>query len=471
MRCINCNEEIHQSMKFCPYCGTSQEQESYISSKPQIAYCNNCNREILPTDKFCPFCGDSQKEIWEHWIQEPPRKIRSLEKKVTLPRAPGRGDIPILLLPAIVWIAINAFMNFGGFLIAQILVGVFLQVSGVSTTDDWSDSTKNIVNLVFNILIDGLALFFIFGFLLGKLGYQRSDIGIKENVLFPNLRNSLKGYIAAFGVTFFIGILLQTVIDQIWKTMGWSTQQETPYDRYLEGEAVSTFLFFIVLVIVAPISEEIIYRGLLMRLLDDRGFSPFGTIVLSSLIFAAVHTEADITAGTFNYAITHFFGTFCIGLTLAAAYRYTKNLGVPILIHAINNGFAGISMLAIQGDYSVETENTILSILGMVILSMIVAFFIILYLDRKSIPILLSDLNSGLKNVLNAEGAFIFGFVALVAIVIPVSFDWISDIAELSSISSTVIWIVINLIILIVSLKGLTMSNKLITNLNAGKTN
>ncbi len=487
LRCINCNEQIAENMKFCPFCGTAQEEISAVSTEPSIIYCNSCKQQVSPTDKFCPFCGAPTNQISvppkdmvdyqtgyspysphpDYYHQRPIKRISSLEKDF-VPKKLRRSDLAYLLIPAIAWITIEAFMNFGGFLIAYFIIELILEATGTGNTTEWSETTKNIVNLLFNIMIDTIALLFIFMYLLKKLNYKPSDIGIKDDVLLPNIGTALKGYLLAFGATFFISLFLQTIVNTIWEALGWGTEQETPYDRYLEGDMTSLILFLIVLVIVAPISEEIIYRGLLMRLLDDRGFSPFGTVVLSSLIFASVHSEADITAGTFNYAIFHFFGTFAIGITLATTYRYTRNLGVPILIHAINNGFAGITMLLTEGNYSEETETMILGYLGLFILGLLAAFFILLYKERHSVSVFLSDLNLGLKNILSAKGAIILSAVTIVAILIPVGFDYISDVFDLADSLTSIIWIGLNLVILLISLKILSAGTKSSTELEIG---
>ncbi len=54
--CINpaCSENIKFNAKFCPFCGSKQEEE--IEKKK----CNNCNKEIKQTASFCPFCGTKQ---------------------------------------------------------------------------------------------------------------------------------------------------------------------------------------------------------------------------------------------------------------------------------------------------------------------------------------------------------------------------------------------------------------------------
>jgi len=80
--------------------------------------------------------------------------------------------------------------------------------------------------------------------------------------------------------------------------------------------------------VLAPLSEEFMYRGvLLVTLLKRTGAA--GAIVISSAIFALVHVPAEPQA---------VLPLFFLGMALAyAAYR-TRSLVAPIVAHALFNG-------------------------------------------------------------------------------------------------------------------------------------
>lgn len=48
MKCLNCNLEVKDGMKFCPKCG---------AEIPQIHFCSQCGTEIKDGMRFCPKCG------------------------------------------------------------------------------------------------------------------------------------------------------------------------------------------------------------------------------------------------------------------------------------------------------------------------------------------------------------------------------------------------------------------------------
>jgi membrane protease YdiL (CAAX protease family) len=80
-------------------------------------------------------------------------------------------------------------------------------------------------------------------------------------------------------------------------------------------------------VVVAPVVEEFLYRGVLLAALV-RGAGAIAGLVVSSVLFALVHAPAEPQA-----VVPLFF----LGMALAyAAYR-TRSLVAPVLAHALFN--------------------------------------------------------------------------------------------------------------------------------------
>lgn len=92
------------------------------------------------------------------------------------------------------------------------------------------------------------------------------------------------------------------------------------------GEGV---LGFLAGVIMAPIAEEIIFRGVLMRGLLRMRWHPWVAIVVSALVFALSHgTELQM------------FGTTIFGIITGWLYWRTKSLLPGMIMHIINNFIA-----------------------------------------------------------------------------------------------------------------------------------
>lgn len=98
-------------------------------------------------------------------------------------------------------------------------------------------------------------------------------------------------------------------------------------DKVLEPKSISLAGLWIGAVTsttLAPISEEIVFRGWLFNALRRR-LQLWLAILLSSLAFAAIHPSLS------------FFTTFLFGSCAAILYYKTNNLWVSILVHALNN--------------------------------------------------------------------------------------------------------------------------------------
>jgi membrane protease YdiL (CAAX protease family) len=87
-------------------------------------------------------------------------------------------------------------------------------------------------------------------------------------------------------------------------------------------------LVFLSGVVIAPIAEEIVFRGYLYKAFRDR-FRPSYAIVLSAALFSAIHFELLAAAQL-----------FVIGVVCAYVYEETGNLMAPITLHVLNNAVA-----------------------------------------------------------------------------------------------------------------------------------
>ncbi|HHN78773.1 MAG TPA: CPBP family intramembrane metalloprotease [Phycisphaerales bacterium] len=87
-----------------------------------------------------------------------------------------------------------------------------------------------------------------------------------------------------------------------------------------------------VLVVLVPIAEELIYRVFLQSALRRIFPGPWMSVVLTSMLFTAVHLPAIPEGG--EYALA---SLFVLSLGIGASYERTAKLGVPIAMHASFN--------------------------------------------------------------------------------------------------------------------------------------
>jgi membrane protease YdiL (CAAX protease family) len=79
-------------------------------------------------------------------------------------------------------------------------------------------------------------------------------------------------------------------------------------------------------ILIVPVAEEILFRGILYPLLKQRGF-PGLALVGTSILFAAMHLN-----------LVTFIPLFVLALVLTLLYEWTNNLLAPIIAHALFNG-------------------------------------------------------------------------------------------------------------------------------------
>ena len=103
------------------------------------------------------------------------------------------------------------------------------------------------------------------------------------------------------------------------------------------------FLMFLGSVILVPITEECLFRGLVFRTLHDR--NSIIAWVVSTALFSAVHIINYIGAYPFDTILLCFVQYIPAGVCLAGAYRLSGSLLSPILIHALVNL---VGMLALR---------------------------------------------------------------------------------------------------------------------------
>jgi uncharacterized protein len=101
------------------------------------------------------------------------------------------------------------------------------------------------------------------------------------------------------------------------------------------GNSVALILFWLSLTVIAPVSEEIAFRGFLLRGWMSTRLGVAGAIVLSSLLFAAIHGPDQLAV----------FISLFVGGMLLATMRWLSGSIVPtILMHATWNLGCGILM-------------------------------------------------------------------------------------------------------------------------------
>ncbi len=96
-----------------------------------------------------------------------------------------------------------------------------------------------------------------------------------------------------------------------------------PHARIPSG--ISGVQFFIIVCILSPLAEELLFRGFIYNFIRQWGRSL--AVIISSLLFSTFHTSQ------FIFPVVPLLG----GILFAVVYELEKHLFSPILIHAVGN--------------------------------------------------------------------------------------------------------------------------------------
>ena len=156
--------------------------------------------------------------------------------------------------------------------------------------------------------------------------FKRQKIAGHSNI--QKWKWSYLGYFALVILWFFIERwVLQTFQDLLVPVI---RQPKLPSSIYLNGPGISGTLFFVMTTVTSPMIEEFIFRGYVINVFFKE--SKFHLdVLLSGFLFAAFHLIHQ-----YRDPVT-FALYFCSGLFFAAVYKKSKDIRLPIFLHAFSN--------------------------------------------------------------------------------------------------------------------------------------
>lgn len=210
---------------------------------------------------------------------------------------------------------------FGGLIVPQILPYVSNDILGPAAHDgDWW------------MILQGTA--FQTGMLggagLAAIALRFGGAPIVESAPLAPAPLPARSVIVSGVATFLISLPLVGGVGFVWKwiltALGIDPGEQEMVDlfRNVEDPALLVWMWGLAAV-VAPVTEELIFRGGLFRYLHVRVMRPFA-LGVPALLFAALHGN-----------IAAFVPLFALGVFFALAYERTGRIGVPMIAHALFN--------------------------------------------------------------------------------------------------------------------------------------
>lgn len=252
----------------------------------------------------------------------------------------SRRERPIL---APRWSLAHLYLGFQGWLILTIALGVPLSILvslvltrlerlavPLATATAWSAMPMLVIQ---NLAMAGVVLFFV------RTLYHlpMREAGLSGQNLARGLALGAGLGLLVIPLSDLVGrlsaVAIHAVIPPSWEDALRAFQELTNIQRLLLEPLHSPIgLAALVLVVgvLAPLGEEIFFRGFAHRVFRAR-FGLLAGSVASAALFALIHVSP-----------VGLYPIFLIGLVLAYLYERTGSLAAPFALHAVNNSFAVI---------------------------------------------------------------------------------------------------------------------------------
>ncbi|MBC7555950.1 MAG: CPBP family intramembrane metalloprotease [Chryseobacterium sp.] len=212
---------------------------------------------------------------------------------------------------------------FGGYFAAQFVLAIILGVYKFGLGQDIASSSGFL--LIAYVLSLGLPILFFDLFVTRPRGF-------KLNFNFSS--KPFLTYVLIFTMMFgmmLISEFLTNLIPTTGPLFGWLYLQFT---EQMNSISIDHAAMVIMVAVFAPLLEEILFRGIILKAMLNKGINPKKAIFFSALIFGAVH----------GYP-WQFLGAFLLGLVLGLVYWKTKSLLMSILLHSFNNFIAAMLII------------------------------------------------------------------------------------------------------------------------------
>ncbi len=237
-----------------------------------------------------------------------------LEKKAKKSKAAKFWITAAWCFVLLVWVA--AVLYASQYLMGWLLVYVF-------HITDWG-LNDNLVQAIFSAItyVVAVVVTIFVPWSVAKYKTSRDELGLRGLPTWADLLLAPIGFI----VFMFVAVLLLALMQKILPGINWEQAQEVGFSNLITKS--DFILTFIMLVIVAPVAEEIIFRGWLYSKLRAK-IPAIPAILLVSLLFGIVH-------GQWNVGVT----VFVMSIAMCTIREITGTIWGGMLIHIIKNGLA-----------------------------------------------------------------------------------------------------------------------------------
>ena len=265
-------------------------------------------------------------------------------------------DLWRLIYPVIIYFAVAFIVQFTAVrVIASAAVANGTITAAGKSTAELQEELNSLINrygLHLTALTNVVLIPIYILLLMGDEKKRRNSLGIRYTT--PGIKRL--GVVFVLGMSAAVSVNVIVSLSQIARfSPKYQQVSEVIYSGGLFMEIVSA-------VIAAPILEELFFRGMIYKRLQDM-INVKAAVIVSALFFGAFHGN-----------LVQFVYAFIIGLMLAYVYEKFKTIWAPVIFHI---GANLISVLITE--FMPQSMNDAAVILGAMLISMVLTFVLLKY--------------------------------------------------------------------------------------------
>ncbi len=271
--------------------------------------------------------------------------------------------------------------------------------------DSLTYTPRYIIELSVSALFLQIAPAVIGAFMFGWLGKGGTGLKVHYKVPKSNTR-AIGNFPAVYGTAAAVNIVTLIVTFFIQQKVDFTRKLNTVTAAF-EGDIWSALFLFFMLVVIAPVFEEFVYRGVLMDALK-----PYGNglaIFTTGILFGLAHANFQ-----------QMFYTAVIGISLGYIANVTGSIFPTTILHAMVNGISGIMILLMStngvqefilrgnSDRVPDGDMIWLAVFGIFMVSVIILMIVgfisgimkIKQIKKYKVPKVFPELTNGKKTLL-----------------------------------------------------------------------
>ncbi|MBP9667231.1 CPBP family intramembrane metalloprotease [Candidatus Saccharibacteria bacterium] len=156
----------------------------------------------------------------------------------------------------------------------------------------------------------------------------RKEMGVERLVLWKDIAMTALSIVPYIILTMMFAYIANAIWPQIFATQ---QPQEIPFHNM--AQSFEYVVAFMTLVVLAPLAEELLFRGYLLGKLQTK-MPAYVAVVVTALAFGGLHLPADHIQWTVG------LDTFALGIVLGTLRVYTGSIWASVLLHGLKNAVA-----------------------------------------------------------------------------------------------------------------------------------